>query len=211
MKNTATLFAREDVRTHVAISRRESARVLQEPCPSKSRGRREGRVRAAPAVSRAKGRKHARALQVQRRQSGLPCAMVLTVSFALSPVTGFLATVLRVNEPSRNLTPALGASGPHDFAVRIAMLSSAAPSASTASRPNVRDDRETPLCVGRDQIALFLFLPRRQAEFLKIRNRPECPVGVGGCRWPRAAWGPRAPGDRSELLTPDTQTARSAR
>jgi hypothetical protein len=28
--------------------------------------------------------------------------------------------------------------------------SSLAPSASTASRSNVRDDRETPLCVGRD-------------------------------------------------------------
>src|SRR5882757_2682496 len=32
-------------------------------------------------------------IQVQRRQSGLPCAVVLTVSFVLSPVTGFLATV----------------------------------------------------------------------------------------------------------------------
>jgi hypothetical protein len=30
------------------------------------------------------------------------------------------------------------------------MLSSLAPSASTAARSNVRDDRETPLCVGRD-------------------------------------------------------------
>jgi hypothetical protein len=35
---------------------------------------------------------------------------------------------------------------------------------------NVRDDRETPLKWRRDEIALFLFLPRRQAHFLKIRN-----------------------------------------
>jgi hypothetical protein len=32
-------------------------------------------------------------IQVQRKQSGLPCAMVLTVSFVLSPVTGLIATV----------------------------------------------------------------------------------------------------------------------
>src|SRR5665811_2201627 len=64
------------------------------PSPRESRGRRESRVRAAPAVSRARVCKETHtSIQVQRRQSGLPCAMVLTVSFALSPVTGFLATV----------------------------------------------------------------------------------------------------------------------
>jgi len=57
-------------------------------------GSREDRVRAAPAISRAKAyRKTHTSIQVQRKQSGLPCAMVLTVSFVLSPVTGFLATV----------------------------------------------------------------------------------------------------------------------
>jgi hypothetical protein len=51
-------------------------------------------VRAAPAVSRAKAEKKTHtSIQVQRKQSGLPCAMVLTVSFVLSPVTGFVATV----------------------------------------------------------------------------------------------------------------------
>jgi hypothetical protein len=48
------------------------------------------------------------------------------------------------------LTPTIEASGPHDFAVRKIALSSAAQLASIASRPYVRDDRETPLCVGRD-------------------------------------------------------------
>jgi hypothetical protein len=33
-------------------------------------------------------RKTHTSIQVQRRQSGFPCAMVLTVSFVLSPVTG---------------------------------------------------------------------------------------------------------------------------
>ncbi len=40
------------------------------------------------------------------------------------------------------------ASGPHDFAVRKITLSSAASSASIASQPYVRDDRETPLMSG---------------------------------------------------------------
>src|ERR1700716_235076 len=47
--------------------------------PQETRGRREDRVRAAPAVSRAivlLAKTHT-SIQVQRRQSGLPCAMVL--------------------------------------------------------------------------------------------------------------------------------------
>src|SRR5713101_8603796 len=80
--------------------------------------------------------------------------------FCLSPVG---PTQLRVLDAS------VGASGPYDFAVREQHLSSAClaiahgfkepalrshraqnAAASTASRPYVRDDRETPLCVGRD-------------------------------------------------------------
>src|ERR1700721_1207617 len=50
-------------------------------------GRREDRVRAAPAVSCAKvDKKTHMSIQVQRKQSGLPCAMVLTAYFVLSPV-----------------------------------------------------------------------------------------------------------------------------
>jgi hypothetical protein len=46
--------------------------------PQKNRGRREDRVRAAPAVSRAMvDNKTHTSIQVQRKQSGLPCAMVL--------------------------------------------------------------------------------------------------------------------------------------
>ena len=71
--------------------------------------------------------------------------MVLTVSFVLSPVIGFLATVIRVMRSIiANLTPA---SGRQDHTT--------SPSASRAVRqkrigvhripPHVRDDRETPL------------------------------------------------------------------
>jgi hypothetical protein len=43
------------------------------------------------------------------------------------------------------LDASVGASGPHDFAVRKLRRSSARAAASIASRTNVRDDRETPL------------------------------------------------------------------
>src|SRR5579871_7042268 len=39
-----------------------------------------------------------------------------------------------------------GAPGPHDFAVRLRAARQSGTSASTASPPHVRDDRETPLC-----------------------------------------------------------------
>jgi len=61
-----------------AFSRRDAPELWFEFCPSRSRGRRESRVRAAPAVSCAKMcEKTHTSIQVQRRQSGLPCAMVL--------------------------------------------------------------------------------------------------------------------------------------
>jgi hypothetical protein len=73
--------------------------------------------------------------------------MVLTISFALSSVTG-LVFYRRLRNVFRKLDASVGASGPHDFIVRKAALSSAAPPASIASRTNVRDDRETPLQKG---------------------------------------------------------------
>jgi hypothetical protein len=61
------------------------ARVVPKIPPSKDRGRRESRVRAAPAVSCAMctGNAHT-SIQVQRRASGLPCAMALRL-IARSP------------------------------------------------------------------------------------------------------------------------------
>jgi hypothetical protein len=76
---------------------------------SEFRGRRESRVRAAPAVSRARlGKETHTSIQVQRRQSGLPCAMVLTASFVLSPATGLSCHCHPRKFPSANLTPASG-------------------------------------------------------------------------------------------------------
>jgi hypothetical protein len=56
-------------------------------------------------------------IQVQRRQSGLPCAMVYGL-YALSPVTG-LSCHRHPRNDFRELDASVGASGPHDFAVRV--------------------------------------------------------------------------------------------
>jgi hypothetical protein len=74
--------------------------------------------------------------------------MVLTAYNVLSSVTGLFATVAR--RFLRELDASVGASGPHDFAVRSNVarphaLARDDAAASTASHPNVRDDRDTPL------------------------------------------------------------------
>src|SRR4051794_33206474 len=74
--------------------------------------------------------------------------MVLTVSFVLSPVIG-LVCHRRKRSCLRQLDASVEASGPHDFAVRLTCCSSAAPSASIASRPASVTIASAPL-VGRD-------------------------------------------------------------
>ena len=70
---------------------------------------------------------------VTPEQPGIPRAMVLTVSFALSPVTG-LYCHCHQQVPTCQLDASVGASGPHDFAVRLSTFVKHA-AASTASRP----------------------------------------------------------------------------
>ena len=92
-------------------------------------------MHAAPAVSCASytGNAHT-SIQVQRRQSDIPCAMVLTVSFELSSVIG-LSCHRHLAVTTARFNASVEASGPHDFAVRKPAPSSEAPPASTASRP----------------------------------------------------------------------------
>jgi hypothetical protein len=77
---------------------------------------------------------------------GIPRAMVLTASFVLSLVTG-LSCHHRQRDAKhrRQLDASLGASGPHDFAVRFTRVRLSAPKRPPHPTPNVRDDRETPL------------------------------------------------------------------
>ena len=97
-----------------------------------------------------KGRKHTSSHHRFTGQTGVSCAMVLRLIPRSPWRPGFLATIAPKKLASRELDASVGASGPHGFSVRKKALSSLAPLASIASQPYVRDDRETPLCVGRD-------------------------------------------------------------
>ena len=70
--------------------------------------------------------------------------MVLTVSFALSPVTGLFVTVIGGSD-FRQLDASVGASGPHDFAVRSRTVRRQATKTSTASRPTFVTMANAPL------------------------------------------------------------------
>jgi hypothetical protein len=73
--------------------------------------------------------------------------MVLTVSFVLSPVTG-LVCHRHPRDVSRGLDASVGASEPHDFAVRAGAVRLTAHPRPPHPAAHVRDDRETPLWFG---------------------------------------------------------------
>ena len=130
----------------------------------------------APAASRASSKKaHELVTTVTPGSPGIPRAMVLTPITRSPRCPGLLATVACASD--RKLDPSVARSRPHALAVRGIAPSSLAPPASTASRPAFRDDREPPLCVGRDQIAIALIWPRRQAKFRNSEN------GTGAFVW----------------------------
>jgi hypothetical protein len=80
------------------------------------------------------------------RSSGLPCAMVLTGSSALSLVTGLCCHHRKRNAQALSpLDASVGASGPHGFTVRVDALRPAHHPRPPHPAPNVRDDRELPL------------------------------------------------------------------
>jgi hypothetical protein len=70
--------------------------------------------------------------------------MVLTVSFALSPVIGLFCH-RRLADTSAKLDASVEASGPHDFAVRFCAIRQRRIRVHRIP-PHARDDRETPLC-----------------------------------------------------------------
>ena len=136
----------------------------------KNRGRRECRAPAAPAASHANESEHTSVVTtVTPETPGIPYTVVLTAYIALSPVTGLFCHRRR-RSCLRQLDASVGASGPHDFAVRSSAARLASPPRPPHPAPNVRDDRATPLERRRDRIDIFLFLPRGQAKFRKIRN-----------------------------------------
>jgi hypothetical protein len=119
----------------VRIPATPCARVLQPTSPKEIRGREERRVPAAPVASCAKVESTRVSTADTPEHPAFPHAMVLTVSFALSLVTGLVCHHRRRNEAPlrarlgkgaiRRLDASVGASGPHDFAVRQPHHSSA--------------------------------------------------------------------------------------
>src|SRR6202035_939082 len=147
-------------RTCIRIVAARCARALRRLPPSeRTRGRRESRVRAAPAISCAKMHKKTHtSIQVQRRQSGFPCAVGYGLFRALPGDRAFLPPSSPRSLLLKNLTPA---SGRQDH--------TASPSATTAFvirrlrvhriSPRARDDRDPPLSSGETRGAKALICP----------------------------------------------------
>jgi hypothetical protein len=106
---------------------------------------------------------------------GIPRAMVLTVSFELSPVTGLCCHRHRRNL-FRQLDASVGASGPHDFAVRKVSAFVNAPPASTASRPAFVTIASRP-SVGRDGERYAGDLGQKGTEEFLQRRLDTTPIG----------------------------------
>jgi hypothetical protein len=103
---------------------------------------------------------------------GIPYAMVLTVSFVLSPVIGLSCHRRLAKFTSAKLDAGVEASGPHDFAVRNKRLSSLSAVGVHRIPPRVRDDREPPLCeTGRQGYIADLGYRRSEEFFVERLDR----------------------------------------
>src|ERR1700688_4508462 len=108
--------------THTFTFPRHDTRELCETRPRELRGRRESRVPAAPAAPRAKCRKQASA-SPQVHRNTRPSLRNGFNGFlrALPGDRAFLPPSSRGTNPAK-LDASVGASGPHDFAVRISII-----------------------------------------------------------------------------------------
>jgi len=154
--------------TRVRIPAARIARVLRETCPRKMEG--AGKTGCQPHPwPRVQQKARELGPQVPPNQPGLPCAMVLTVSCVLSPVSQTLLSPSSVRCASivANLAPALGRqdhtpspsatvfrkSRPADLVPvapklwrrRISVIRLLTPPRPSHPALNVRDDREAPL------------------------------------------------------------------
>jgi hypothetical protein len=114
-----------------AFSRRNSRPSFASRCPSESEGAGNAGCAVAPIASHAKMKKHTSVVTTGTPvHAGIPRAMVLTGSFALSPVSMTSespspadCSVSGPPGPTSRLSrlgTSQGVSGPHDFAVRVA-------------------------------------------------------------------------------------------
>jgi hypothetical protein len=161
-------FSNSQSQTCVIDPAARSARVVHESFAQENRGRRESRVPVAPAASRAKKTKHTSV--VTARSTGITRHSLHNgFNGLLRALPGDRACLSpSLAEPCK-LDAGVEASGPHDLAVRVLALSSAAPSASTASRPASVTIARAPLCgAGRGELVEMI-----------------CPTGIAKyfCKW----------------------------
>ena len=91
-------------------------------------------------------------------------AQRFTAYLVLSPATGLFCH-RRLRIITRQLDASVGASGPHDFAVRPGIARLAMPKRPLRPAPNVRDDRDTPLLRARNIDENIMTRRRCQADF----------------------------------------------
>jgi hypothetical protein len=155
-------------KTHPHILAAPCARVVPEPLPLKQRAQGKPDARRTRSLACEMNKAHEQVTTGLPSLPGLPCAMVLTVSFVISPVTG-----LSCHRHQRNyfhqLDASVGASGPHDFAVRVSTFRQARHPRPPHLLPNDRDDRDTPLS-GSRRAAEATDLRLREAEYFFRRG-----------------------------------------
>src|SRR3954449_1736253 len=105
---------------------------------------------------------------------------VLTVSFVISPVIG-LCCHRRFARLSAKLDASVEASGPHDFAVRVQHRSSAAPSASIASRPAFVTIASAPWWDETARLGRCFASNTNAFIFVVGAGQVICPSGTEGC------------------------------
>ena len=120
------------------FSRRDSARVMQIRClPLKREGAGNAGCALHPRSRVPKCVKKAHtSIQVQRRQSDIPCAMALRLISRSPRWSGLVVTVTPEKRASQELGASIAAPGPHDFAVRFGVFVRRDHSRLTPKRPS---------------------------------------------------------------------------
>jgi hypothetical protein len=131
-----------------------------------------------------KTKKHTSKVTTGRpKHSGIPCAMVLTVSFVISSVIGLFCHrhwrgvkgPSGLSSPVRQLEASVEASGPHDFAVRKTHARQPRALRPSHPAPDVRDDASAPPDGRETRQQLLLICPTAQGKF----PRSNCFVVAG--------------------------------
>jgi hypothetical protein len=149
----------------IAVSQRQSARAVHQRVPQIDKGAGNAGCPLHPQprvrIEKAHERSHHRYAETLRHS---PRDGFNGLFRALPGDRALLPSSSAQGSPPRKLDASVGASGPHDFAVRISIARLAKPSRPPHPAPNVRDDREAPLLSRRDDASKPRFLISRNTN-----------------------------------------------